>query len=171
MVYPSASSPPKLWHLYPVSYSHSWFHPQTNLFSGSILERDKFFHPGKKQSTAQGLVCLCQRTQMWTMPTAAPSAKGTQPCCSTLCVLRCLHIVPKGQLPCLCLQVSRIALLWAVLFLVLKTEEPHTHTHKTNKEYLRAKETLCEPKAMRCSPRTSAQRVPGHSLSQYTKVV
>lgn len=103
---------------------------------------------------AQGLVCLWQRTQMWTMPRLAPSAKGTQPCCSTLCVLRCLHILPNRELSCLYLQVARIALLWAVLFLALRTEEPHTY--KTNKEFVRAKETLCEPKATRCSPSITA---------------
>lgn len=65
---------------------------------------------------------------------------------------------------------SRIALLWAVLFLALRTEEPHTHIKQTK--------NMSQPKKHSMSQRQHSvvtsyllQMVPGHSLSQYTKTV
>lgn len=129
MVYPSASSPPKLWYLYLVSYNHSWFH-QTNLFSGSILEIDKFSLQGKSKAWPRGWFARdrepqCEPCQAWLLVPRAPSPVAAR-CVSSDACTSC-----PTELSCLHLQVARIALLWAVLFLALRTEEPHTHIKQT----------------------------------------
>lgn len=126
MVYPSASSPqscdtstlcptatpgfiPKL------AYSQAPFWRKTN---SSSKEKAKHGPGVGLLRTENPKVNHANSGSFW---------QGQQPCCSTLCVLSCLHM----ELSCLYLQVSRTALLWAVLFLALWTEEPHTHIKQT----------------------------------------
>lgn len=150
MVYPSASSPTKLWYLHSVSYSHSWFHSQANLFSGSILEKDKFFLQGKSKAWPRA----------WFADDREPK---NEPCQQWLLLARAAALLQHAVCPQLPAHGTIMSLSSgfknsiAVGCVIFGTSNwGTTHTYKTNKEYARAKETLCEPKARRCSPSTTA---------------
>lgn len=107
----------------------------------------------------------CKLRQHWLL-----LPRALQHCSSMQRVLRCLHTMPHGKLSCLQLRVARIALLWAVLFLALRTEEPHTH-RKQRKNMSGPKKHSMSQRQCGVVTADLLQMVPGHSLPQSTHTV
>ncbi|KAF2984036.1 hypothetical protein EK904_008076 [Melospiza melodia maxima] len=92
-----------------IVYMNGNMKPQPKI-DGSILEKDKLFLQGKSKAWPRGWLADDREPKV-NHAKSGSFWQGQQPCCSTLCVLSCLHMEPS----CLYLQVSRTALLWAHL--------------------------------------------------------